>query len=183
MKKQTGRIKKWFKERSYGFLLDKNNNIRFFHLSSVKEPDRSKLKEGMYVDFVPAENHKGKTAIRINKSNSLLNTKSIVINGNKIKFSSICNYYTEIRTKMVDSNKRTKIQDGIEAAQVALYLLGYNTIDDNEEDKIEEKYITLLIKLYDGRSFLFRSDEKNIGNDGKKLDLEKVEEEIDTFFE
>lgn len=83
-----GVITKYDYDRGFGFIFDENENVRFFHISSVVDRDEFLRETHEYlcsdiiedncfiVKFSPGQNEKGLLALNLNLTEQVLNDKS-----------------------------------------------------------------------------------------------------------
>ena len=64
MSKKTGKIKKFFEDKGYGFIENENENSRFdtfFHVNDSSAVDQYALSPGKQVSYEITEDQRGKT--------------------------------------------------------------------------------------------------------------------------
>lgn len=98
-----GNIEKFFKEKGFGFITDKNGENRFFHISNVNGPEN--IFPGVEVEFTPEKNKKGLVALAI-KIRNQEKPAFIICGETRIKLSNIKNYGIDVETV---TNKRQKL--------------------------------------------------------------------------
>jgi len=86
-----GRVKTYFEEKGYGFILGEDNKDYFFHISDVKSVEF--IKRGQIVEFTPEEGNKGGVAKDIFIKTVPTSSKQFLACGDaRIKISNIKGY-------------------------------------------------------------------------------------------
>ena len=83
-----GVITTYFEEKGYGFIVDENEENRFFHINSIKNQKKFLKNISAYINsdfyqnrsfilsFTPSQNHEGLTAINIELTSDVLNDQT-----------------------------------------------------------------------------------------------------------